>query len=137
MRIGFANGCFDSFHAGHKHFLEECAWQCDYLIVAVNSDEWCRRHKGADRPFNRLWDRLIDVRNFLWFLHRNCAVIPFEGNEDSLILNLLPDIVFRGSDHSLKPHLEALGINVIPVSRLPGVSTTQLALERSQHGQGS
>ena len=36
MRVGFACGVFDLFHAGHVLMLRECREHCDHLIVAVN-----------------------------------------------------------------------------------------------------
>lgn len=39
MKVGFACGVFDLFHAGHVIMLQECKSHCDYLIVAVNSAE--------------------------------------------------------------------------------------------------
>ena len=39
MKVGFACGVFDIFHAGHVLMLKECKANCDYLIVAVNRAE--------------------------------------------------------------------------------------------------
>lgn len=94
MRIGFANGCWDLLHEGHRHFLTECRLHCNYLIVAVNSDAYCRRVKGADRPYDPLERRMLHVRAFAE------AVIPFEGREEKLLMEIRPDVIFKGSDHS-------------------------------------
>ena len=41
--IGFTNGCFDIFHAGHCHLLKQSKKFCDILIVAVNTDASIKR----------------------------------------------------------------------------------------------
>ena len=48
--IGFTNGCFDCCHYGHLRSLYRVKALCDILVVAVNSDEWIRSHKGKGRP---------------------------------------------------------------------------------------
>lgn len=93
MMIGFANGCWDLFHDGHRYFLTECRKHCSYLIVAVNTDEWCKEHKGPERPFDPLATRMAYVRCLAE------AVIPFTGREDRLIMEIQPDVVFKGWDH--------------------------------------
>jgi D-beta-D-heptose 7-phosphate kinase/D-beta-D-heptose 1-phosphate adenosyltransferase len=94
MLIGFTNGCFDLFHEGHQHFLTQCRQHCQYLIVAVNTDEYCKRVKGEGRPYDRLAGRMSHVRTLAE------AVIPFEGREEALIMEIRPDVVFKGYDHS-------------------------------------
>lgn len=37
MKVGFACGLFDLFHAGHVLMLQECKEHCDYLVLALNS----------------------------------------------------------------------------------------------------
>ncbi len=37
MKVGFACGVFDLFHAGHVFMLQECKEHCDHLIVGLNS----------------------------------------------------------------------------------------------------
>lgn len=140
MRVGFANGCFDLFHAGHHHYLIECRRHCDYLIVAVNSDAYCRRIKGPDRPYDPLQRRMVHVRAFAE------AAVPFEGREESLIMEIRPDVVFKGGDHAL-PHQTSYAARapgwketgepmwvapVIHIPRLPGISTTSEALARGR-----
>lgn len=135
MRVGFANGCFDLFHDGHVHFLTVCRRHCDYLIVAVNSDAYCRRVKGVTRPYDPLQQRMAHVRGLAE------AVFPFEGREEKLIMEIRPDVVFKGHDHApglvrfaaRKPGWKYLTADpwwiapVVHIGHLPGFSTTLLA----------
>jgi rfaE bifunctional protein nucleotidyltransferase chain/domain len=97
MKIGLANGCFDLLHEGHLYFLEQCSEHCDYLIVAINSDRSVRRLKGPERPIETLAQRIynLQARASAWV----DAVIPFEGREDCLAMELRPDVIFKGYDH--------------------------------------
>jgi cytidyltransferase-like protein len=131
MKVGFTCGCFDGLHAGHKHLLREAARLCDYLVVAVNSDEWCREWKGPERPIIRLEDRIEAIGLYLHFVpgaaRWNHAIIPFAGRDWELISAIRPDVVFRGYDQ--KP--TALAFPVIVVDKLPGFSTTSQARSAS------
>lgn len=129
MRVGFANGCFACLHEGHKHFLTECRRQCTYLIVAVNSDAYLCRKKGF------ILETLeIRMHNVSKYAH---SVIPFAGREEQLIMEIRPDILFKGYDHSA-PDLLAMRqvgwkehglwdtVKVIQISHLPGYSTSRI-----------
>lgn len=48
--IGFTSGAFDILHAGHADFLQRARQQCDFLVVAVNTDDSVRQYKGDNRP---------------------------------------------------------------------------------------
>lgn len=130
-KIGFLCGCFDTTHPGHVHFLTQARGQCDYLVVAINTDASVKRLKGPDRPVWKLATRMAIVKQY-------CdALIPFEGNEGPLIMAIRPAIIFRGPDHSIGPeywrtmgwHAHNAGEwetmpELIQVSELPGYSTT-------------
>lgn len=136
MKIGFTNGCFDLFHDGHHHYLARCKEHCDYLIVALNSDESVRRNKGPDRP-RQPWALRME---FVMETGLVDAVIPFEGRWDKLALELRPQVVFQGEEYRPKDALESvlatrrLGwkqeghtfdvARIIYIERLPGHSTS-------------
>lgn len=131
MLIGFANGCMDRLHPGHCHFISECLDNCDYLILAINSDASIKRLKGATRPLWPLKDRIWAIKNQFPFV----AVIPFEGREDKLIMEIRPDVVFKGYDHGHESLVAARNpgwkdgegmwmAKVIQISHLPGYSTS-------------
>jgi cytidyltransferase-like protein len=148
MRIGFANGCFDVFHPGHEYYLRACQSQCDYLIVAVNSDRYVADVKGSDRP---IWTWSRRMR----FVRPLCsAVIPFEGRWEKLVLEIRPHVVFQGEEYRPKDAVGESrlafrkigwrrtggeGFDTIPlvyIPRLPGYSTSA-EIERCGLQKGS
>src|ERR1700704_5053916 len=49
-RIVFANGCFDTLHAGHVRYLDGARQEGTVLVVGVNADSSVRDLKGPGRP---------------------------------------------------------------------------------------
>jgi rfaE bifunctional protein nucleotidyltransferase chain/domain len=120
VKIGFANGCFDIFHDGHKHFLQRARGHCHYLIVAVNTDESIKGLKGQERPKWPLFCRMSHVRNYA------DAVIPFDGDPVPLVQAIRPDILIRGEDQTTHPEEWGEAMTLIVIERLKGISTTAL-----------
>lgn len=123
MKVGLCTGCFDSFHEGHVFFLAQCISACDWLVVAINTDDWCRQHKGPDRPFWSLISRLDAVQRYLC---RDGAAVPFNGDDALLASIVKPDVVFRGWDQREND-------GTIPIERIGrgvALSTSSLAAQR-------
>lgn len=113
-KIVFANGCFDTLHAGHVRYLAGAKAEGDILVVGVNADASVRGLKGAGRPIldetarGQLVAALRDV---------DYVVIFNEPNVEALLRELRPDVHAKGTDYSLEtvPEREVakeLGIRV-------------------------
>ena len=48
--IGLVQGSWDLFHLGHLKYILEARKLCDYLIIAMDSDEKIKKRKGPNRP---------------------------------------------------------------------------------------
>ncbi|HEX6413818.1 MAG TPA: adenylyltransferase/cytidyltransferase family protein [Burkholderiales bacterium] len=92
----FTNGVFDILHRGHVTYLARARALGASLLVALNSDASVRRlNKGADRPLNRLADRLALVAA----LECVDAVTWFdEDTPEALIAACRPQVLAKGGD---------------------------------------
>ena len=125
QRIGFVNGCFDVLHVGHLNLFKFCRSQCDYLIVAIDTDERVRATKGSNRPFNSLEDR----KAMLMALRYVDAVESF--STDAELTNLVkvhtPDIMVVGSDWEGKKVIGSEHARQLKFFRkIDGYSTTKI-----------
>lgn len=127
---GFVNGCFDALHAGHVLLLQKAANCCDHLTIAINSDDYCKRAKGPNRPLQRLHARVSALRQVCRRLPCKVILRAFDESTPALLLSeIKPDVYVLGSDYRDKtplPGREFCG-QVIFVERLPGYSTSASA----------
>ena len=126
--IVMTNGCFDILHAGHVTYLEQASELGDRLLVAVNIDETVRRLKGADRPVNKVENRmrmLAALRCVDW-------VVAFSEDEPTrLICDLAPDILVKGGDNDADKIpggdcVREAGGKVMVLTYVDGISTTKI-----------
>ena len=96
----FTNGCFDILHRGHVTYLAQARSLGESLVVAANSDASVRRlGKGADRPVNRLEDRMA----LLAALESVSLVTWFD--EDTPLATILacrPEVLVKGGDWAVE-----------------------------------
>ncbi len=126
--IGFANGCFDIIHVGHIRYLKDAKSNCDFLIVALNTDESVKRLKGEGRPLTPLNERLeimeaIEYVDYLTYFD--------EDTVEKTLRILKPDIQFKGTDYTVEtvPErrvMEELGGRVMIVGDPKDHSTTEI-----------
>lgn len=121
MKVGFACGVFDLFHAGHVIMLKECKEQCDYLLVALNRADFLPEDKN--KPIYTIDERVV-IMSSCKFVDE---VITYNSEEE--LLQILKtrkiDVRFLGEDYKNKPITGAdLNIDIYYTNRDHGLSTS-------------
>ncbi len=125
MKVGFACGVFDLFHAGHVLMLQECKQHCDYLIVAINKAENIDYgiNPNKKKPIYNFEERKL--------IMESCKFVDeiLEYNSEEELENILRtkkiDLRFLGDDYKGKPiTAENLTIKIYYIDRSHGKSTS-------------
>jgi glycerol-3-phosphate cytidylyltransferase len=77
MKIGITFSAFDLLHAGHIKMLEEAKRQCDYLIVALQTDPTLDRPE-KNSPTQSVVERYIQLKACL---HVD-EIVPYATEQD-------------------------------------------------------
>lgn len=103
MKIGFACGVFDLFHAGHVLMLQECKEQCDFLIVAVNSTRNINYdiNPGKNRPVYSLDHRVMILESCKYV--DKVMVYNSEEELERILRTEKIDVRFLGADYKGRP----------------------------------
>ena len=96
MRTVFVNGCFDILHRGHIELFKYAKSLGDYLLVAIDSDERIKEHKGPRRPHNNIGDRKAVLSSIKFIDEVTCFASDVELEE--IVKKLAPDNMIVGSD---------------------------------------
>ena len=129
MIIGYVPGSFDMFHIGHLNLLRKAKEQCDYLIVAVSTDELIQSAKNK-LPVIPFAER-CEIVEAIKYVDR---VVPQEDKDKILAWEKYKfDRVFVGSDWkgtALWKHFEEqlapLGAKIVYFDYTEGISSTIL-----------
>ncbi len=86
-------GCFDLIHFGHLKFLEKAKEQGDFLIVALESDEFIKKHKKK-LPVHRQLER-AEILSNLNMIDLIILLPLFKTNNDyfDLVKKVSPRII--------------------------------------------
>ncbi len=97
--VGYTSGVFDLFHIGHLNILKRAKSQCDYLIVAVCSDELAYKLKGK-WPIACCEDRMKILESI-----RYVDEVVMESTSDKIEAwrRYRYDVLFKGDDAKEKP----------------------------------
>jgi len=63
MKISVVSGGFDPIHSGHISYIQSAKEHGDFLIIALNSDNWLRNKKGKEfMPFKERKSVLENIK---------------------------------------------------------------------------
>lgn len=133
-KVGFICGFFDILHDGHIDILRQAKQQCDYLIVAVGTDEFMRVRKNRESvlPF----ENRVEIVSAIRYVDQVVPEIDLDKIAAYHKYNF--DVMFAGSDHEFESayieaarELKQYGVNTIYIPRTHKISST-LIRERIQ-----
>lgn len=129
---GYTAGVYDMFHVGHLNVIQNAKSLCDYLIVAVSTDEVVEsgKHKKPIIPFSER----IKIVEAIRYVDK---VVPQESYDiDAKISSALEnkiDVMFVGDDwkgtdkwNQIEEKLHAVGIDLVYLPHTDGISSTML-----------
>ena len=95
MKISVVSGGFDPIHSGHISYISAAKKYGDYLIIALNSDEWLRKKKGKEfMPFEERKSILENIKNV-------DEVLAFEDDKLGSCINALEKIKAKFPDDEI------------------------------------
>ncbi|MCD8087821.1 MAG: adenylyltransferase/cytidyltransferase family protein [Oscillospiraceae bacterium] len=128
-KVGYTQGVYDMFHVGHLNLINNAKKQCDYLIVAVNSDDLVVEYKNKKPVIDQDARRMI-VENIRAV---DKAVIANTLDKVVQLKKYQYDAIFIGDDWKGSPRWEATkfelagyGVDVVFLPYTEGVSSTDL-----------
>jgi len=131
MIKGFTAGALDLLHAGHLIMLKECRAQCDYLIVALQTDPSMDSsnplvdRSSKHKPIETVEERMIRLQACKYV----DKIITYDRESDlyNILKELKPDVRFLGEDWKEKHFTgDDLPIKVIFNSRNHNYSSSNL-----------
>ena len=125
-KVGFTVGTFDMFHVGHLNLFRQAKEYCDYLIVAIHTDEWVMHCKN--RPTIISYDdraAIVGACRYVDKVVPNATRCKMEAWKKYHF-----DVAFIGDDWKGKfDFLEEEGCEVVYLPRTPEISSTKIKTE--------
>lgn len=133
-KVGYTQGVYDMFHVGHLNLINNAKKYCDFLIVAVNSDDLVKEYKHKAPVINQD-DRRYIVNNIKAV---DKAVIANTLDKKKQLDKYHFDAIFIGDDwkgnprwENTKEELQKYGVDVVFLPHTDGVCSTDLRPKES------
>lgn len=126
-KIGFICGFFDILHDGHIEILQKAKEYCDYLIVAVGTDELMLSRKNRKSIFS--YDQRVKILSAIKYVDLIVPEINLDKVGDYHKYHF--NVMFAGDDHLNEPlyiestkKLKTLNVDTIYIPRYNNMSST-------------
>jgi len=128
-KVGYTTGVFDLFHIGHLNILRRAKELCDFLIVAVNTDELVLEYKNKT-PVIPYEERKAIVEAIRYV---DKVVPQITLDKMKAWKQLQYNVLIQGDDWKGSPRyenyriqLDAVGVDLIFLQYTEGISTTTI-----------
>ena len=128
-KIGYTTGTFDMFHIGHLNILKQAKEQCEYLIVAVSTDELVESYKHK-RPIIPFEDR-VEILKAIKYVDK--VIAQEDMDKLKIIKEIKAEAFFVGNDWQGTPkwnkheiEFKEVGCEVVWFKYTDGISSTIL-----------
>jgi glycerol-3-phosphate cytidylyltransferase len=121
-------GVFDYFHLGHLRLFKQCKEHADYLIVAVQDDEYIKKYKPNAKVLYTTEER-VEILEALKVVDN---VVVYDTINPTTLGSISFDILALGEDHIGTRFDEATawclehGRDVVRLMRTPGISSSDI-----------
>lgn len=104
--VGLVQGSWDLFHLGHLRYIMKARALCDFLVIAMDSDEKIRKRKGPTRPVIPETERY----EFIKLLNIADAIVIKGVDEPKwhLIKTIKPDVLIAIKENYTDEEIEKL-----------------------------
>ena len=136
--VGYTAGTYDLFHIGHLNIFKNAKKQCDYLIVAVSTDELVMEYKKHYPviPFNERCEIVSAIK----YVDKVVPQINMDKKHAAIINNI--DVMFVGDDwkntdkwNQIEKELNEIGVDVVYLKHTDGISSTQIKKNISEKNE--
>ena len=95
MKVVVVSGGFDPIHSGHISYIKSAKNFGEYLVIALNSDEWLKKKKGKEfMPFEERKSILENIKHV-------DEVVSFEDDKLGSCINALEKIKSKFPDDEI------------------------------------
>ena len=121
-------GVFDYFHLGHLRLFKQCKEHADYLVVAVQNEEFIKKYKPEANVLYST-DERVEILEALRIVDE---VVRFNSVGVESLEQIDFDILALGEDHKCERFdiatkwCEEHGKKVVRLKRTPGISSSQI-----------
>lgn len=127
--IGYTAGVYDMFHIGHLNILRNAKKQCDFLIVAVSTDELVQKEKNKTPviPFKERCE-IVKAIQYVDEVVPQIDKNKFAAWEKYKFQKMFVGSDWKGSEawKKYEEQLKPYGVKIVYLPHTDGVSSTEL-----------